>query len=117
MARLPKRLNAAKYILLALSSKNMTPKLQSAIMRHCDVNVIKALSEISLNTLKGNLKVSVKTKAKLKKYKTTLRKMACSKTKTSAKRNILVQKGGFLPTLIGVVLSSVLGKLMEKVTQ
>lgn len=81
---------------------------------HCGSETIKALSEISLNTLKGTISVDRKSKNILNKYKNCLRKLACPKTSVKAKRDILVQKGGFLPTLIGVVLSSVLGSLLQQ---
>lgn len=112
MESLPKRLKANKYILYTLNKAK--PKLRKAIIKNSDDALIKALSEISLNTLNGNLELTGGAKNKLKKYKRKLRCIACPKRKLKSKRNILVQEGGFLPVLISSLLSSVIGALLEK---
>lgn len=94
--------------------RNSKPKLRKAILQHCDKDLIKALSEISLNTLQGNLPLNTNSKTSLTKYKNKLRKLAQPNGSVNAKRQILVQHGGFLPALIGVVLSSVIGSLIQK---
>lgn len=111
MAPCPKRLMENKYILYAL--RNAKPKLRSAIIKNCGNEVINTLSEISLNVLKGNVANSTKTKNKLKKYKKQLRCLSCSKRGVNSKRNILIQRGGLLPALLGAVLSAIVGKMLS----
>lgn len=112
MEQLPKRLKENKYLLYSLYKAE--PKLRSAIIKNSTPNLIKTLSEISLNTLKGNIEHTPEIRKKLKKYKKKIRCLACSKQSTSSKRRILVQKGGFLPLLIGSVLSGIIGELLQK---
>lgn len=90
------------------------PKLRNAIIRYSDDDFIKTLAEISLNTLNGNIAVDNKTKKKLRAYKRVIRKLACSKQCNKAKRKLIIQKGGFLPMLIGTILSGVIGALFNK---
>lgn len=106
-----KRLMANKHILHVL--KNCSTQMRKALLKASSSEVIKTLGEIALNTLNGNSKITKHCKRKLKKYKRELRKIACSKLKLSSKRKILVQKGGFLPVLIGSVLSGLIGQIIN----
>lgn len=111
MEQLPKRLKENKYLLYALHKAK--PQMRKAIIRNSNSGLIKTLAEISLNTLKGNIEQTPDSKKKLKKYKRGLRCLACSKRSVLNKRNILVQQGGFLPVLLGSLLSGIIGKLLE----
>lgn len=111
MGQLPKRLKENKYLLYALHKAD--PHLRKAIIQKSNQSLIKALSEISLNTLKGNIEQTPSSKRKLKKYKNKLRCLACPKRSIINKRKILVQEGGFLPILLGSLLSEIIGKLLE----
>lgn len=92
--------------------KDAKPKLRKAILKYCNEDVIKAITEIVINILHGNLNVNNETKKKLKKYKKQLRTVATpSKNYTTIKRKAILQHGGsFLPTVIGLLLSSVLSE-------
>lgn len=105
-----KRLRDNKHILHVL--KNCNSCLRKSILKNCSPSVIKAICEIALNTLNGNNKIDNKTYNSLKKYKKDLRRLA-GKNSLSAKRSVLVQRGGFLPFLIGTVLTGIIGKLIE----
>lgn len=112
MAQLPKRLKDNRFLLYSLYKAN--PNLRKAIIKHSNPGLIKAISEISLNTLKGNIATTPASKRKLQKYKNKLRCLACRKRSLNSKRRILVQEGGFLPTLIGTLLSGIIGSLLQK---
>lgn len=112
MAQLPKRLRENKYMLYTLLKAD--PRLRNAIIKNSKDNFIKTLSEISLNILKGNTNQQPHMIKKLKKYKKKLRCLACSKRSIKAKRNILVQRGGFLPALLGTLLSGIIGTLLQR---
>lgn len=106
------RLKANKSILQVLKDAN--PKLRKAIIQHADPQVILTLCEISHNTLYGNNKICKSMKNKLRKYKRHLRNLSSSKRSIGSKRKILVQQGGFLPHLIGSILSGVIGAYINK---
>lgn len=91
-----------------------SPKLRKAIIKFGDSELIKTICEIALNTVNGNNPICNKTKKKLKRYKNDIRGLASSKRSEKSKRKILMQKGGFLPILIGSVLSGIIGSLLEK---
>lgn len=112
MEQFPKRLRDNKYLLYSLYKAN--PQLRKAIINHSKPDLIKTLSEISLNTLRGNIAHTPSTRKKLEKYKNKLRCMACRNRSIKAKRRILNQQGGFLPTLIGTLLSGIIGTLLQK---
>ena len=82
------------------------PSVIQAILKGASPDLIKALSECSLNVLKGHVHLTRDQKRRLCKYKQTLRLLA--KKSTSVKRRKqLLQKGGF----IGALLKPVLGVL------
>lgn len=86
-----------------------------AILKHADPGLITSLSEIAYNLLIGNVKISGKKRAFLEKYKRDLRCLACSKRPLVSKRKLLVQRGaGFLPMLLGLILSGVASTLVDK---
>lgn len=107
-----KRLVENKHILHVLSKS--TPKLRKAILKNSDSELIRTICEICLNTLKGNSQISNPYREQLKKYKTTIRKLGTSKLPLTARRNILIQKGGFLPVLLRSLLSGIIGNLLKK---
>lgn len=90
-----------------------TPKIRNAIIKYGDKELLNVISEIALNVLNGNCAINNNTKKQLKGYKRQIRCLACSKRSVKSKRKILIQKGGFLPLLIGSVLSGVIGSLLD----
>ena len=107
-----KRLKKNKHLLYAL--KSAKPKLRSAIVKTADEELIKTICDCCLNTLNGNHKVNNSLKRKLIKHRNTLRSLASRGTGIKKKRRILTQKGGFLPMLLGSILSGVIGSLIGK---
>jgi len=95
----------------------VNPQLRKNILKDSNPDLIKALCEVCMNTLNGNMKISNSTKSQLKKYKKTLRCLASPKVKLTRKRKLLIQKGGFLPVLLGSLLAGAVGKLVEHFTQ
>lgn len=93
--------------------KDCKPKLRKALVENADNGLITTINEIILNTLNGNNPIDKKTKLKLKKYKKPMRCLICPKKSLASKRKLLIQKGGFLPTLISSLLAGLIGKLIE----
>lgn len=93
--------------------KDCKPKLRKALVENADNGLIKTINEIAFNTLNGNNTIDNKTKVKLKKYKKQMRCLTCPKRSIASKRKLLIQNGGFLPTLIASILSGIIGKILE----
>lgn len=107
------RLSAHQHILFALKSANS--KMMKAMLKQADPRLIDTLAEISLNCLKGHVKITRKKRTLLEKYKRDLRCLSCSKRSIASKRKLLVQRGhGFLPILLGSILSGVASTLVDK---
>lgn len=108
-----KRLKENRHILHVL--KSASPKLRKSILTHASPEVIKTLCEISINTLNGNHTITAATKRQLNRYKKVLRNLSSVNRTVPSKRKILIQSGGgaFIPILIGSVLSSILGQIIQ----
>lgn len=107
-----KRLKVHKHTLHIL--KNCKSCLRKKIIKGASNELIKCLSEICQNIMNGNVPISKKCKNRLKKYKTGLRKIVSPEVKLHSKRNIFVQKGGFLPFLLTEILSGIVGASLNK---
>ena len=82
------------------------PALIKAVLKGASPDLIKALSECSLNILKGHVHLTPAQKKQLSRYKQSLRALAKKGTSVKRRKQIL-QKGGF----IGAILKPVLGVL------
>lgn len=93
-----------KYLLYTI--KNASPKLRKSILQNCSPSLIKTLSEICHNVVKGNCVLSKKLLTSLKKHKKTLRSISCRSVSLASKRKHLVQKGnGFLGLILAPLLA------------
>lgn len=108
-----KRLKDNKHTLYVL--KNCNAKVRKTILETANPELIKAICEICMNILNGNVRISVKSKNSLKNYKNSIRKITSPRTTLKSKKKILVQNGGFLPTLLGALLSGVIGNVIDKI--
>lgn len=107
------RLKRNKHMLHVL--KHSKPKLRKAILSNADDDLLNTINEIAYNTLQQNNPISSKTKSSLKRHKHSLRRLACPKQSLQSKKKLLIQKGdGFLPILLGTVLSGVIGHLLNR---
>lgn len=107
-----KRLKENKHMLHVL--KNASPKLRKAILNNASPDIIKMICEIAMNILNGNHTISPVIKKRIGGYKKVLRQLSCIKRSTPAKRKILIQSGGgFIPILIGSILSGLIGKFLR----
>ena len=92
------------------------PVLRKAILAKADPQLIKTICDCSLNVLNGNVKLSEKSRKKLARHKTKLRKLADPKTTLKQKKRV-IQQGGFLGALLSTVLpvvTSLIGGLVGK---
>ena len=97
-----------KYIALLEALRHSDKNQRLALLRSADEKLIKYICECALNVLKGVMTIKETQKQKLKKYKTTLRKLLkkpAHKNSWKGKKRYLVQKGGsFLPFLLTPIL-------------
>jgi hypothetical protein len=66
--------------------------------------LISSINECVLNVLVGNVRLSTCLKRKMQKYKLALRRLADKRVRKSAKKRLLIQKGGFLLALLTSIL-------------
>jgi len=87
------------------------PKLRKSILENAETDLIRCICECCHNILKGNVELTTDEKRVLCHHKKTIRDLSSKKISLKRKRDILVQKGGFLPALLGPILSIVTGIL------
>lgn len=85
--------------------KSLCKRNRRKHLRKASSDNIRSLTEIAHNAIKGNITYSTKAKAKLKRFKKHIRKLAERKHSVAKKKSSLIQNGGFLPFLIPPVLS------------
>jgi len=83
--------------------KSAKPKLRKAIISAGGKDLINSINECVLNVLVGNVPLSTCLKRKLQKYKLA-RRLAHKRVRHSAKKRLLIQKGGFLLPLLTSIL-------------
>lgn len=81
------------------------PKLRKAIVANSDAELVLALCEVIVNVLSGNVKIDYRQRQRLKRYHTTLRKLIDRTKSIKQKKDLIVQQGGFLPSLLVPALS------------
>ena len=97
--------------------KRMNVGKRKKFLKVCNQDMIDCLCETSKNILRGNLPISSACLKKLRRYKKTLREISTKKTAASKRRALLVQRGGFLPLILGPLLglaSSAIGGAINK---
>jgi hypothetical protein len=82
-------------------------KLRKAILKNSDKDLIITICECVYNLLCGNVITDRKILKKLESHKKTMRKLVSSNDSIESKRNLLIQKGGFLPIIIPTILDLV----------
>ena len=97
-----------KYSTLLAAVKVADPKTRVGILRSAPDEFIKALLEVVLNFLAGNIPHNKSDFVKLQRHKATLRQLAAkrrNKISTIRKEIIAKQQGGFLPLLLAPILA------------
>ena len=113
----PASVNKVKSTLILLA--NSTPAAAKKIIKNSNRDVLKAISEICLNILNGFVPLTHAQKKKLKRYRNPMRELTEKKTKVTARRRLL-QRGGFLGTILSVglpLLIKGLGSLISHIKQ
>ena len=94
------------------------PSKRKDILKHCSPDFLQALCELSLNLLKGHLKVSPSQYRQLNRQKNIIRLLADKKTSLKRKHQVLKkQTGGFILPLLSAavpILGNLLGGLIPR---
>ena len=88
---------------LKLLSK-LKNKPRSNFINNTNKELIHVICECCENILNGNVMLDKYSYDKLRKYKSTLRKLI-KKSNYKKKKNLIVQKGGFLPIILPAIIT------------
>lgn len=103
--RLRRNFEYLKY--LKKAKKNQ----RNSLLKTAHKDLILCICDCALNVLRGNVRLSTKTKKALCRHRAALRALAENRRGIEKKRKLLVQKGGFLPFLLAPILSAAGGFL------
>ena len=102
------------YLCLLSGCKN---KLKKAIVNGSSKEQIDAICECILNVCNGNIKLEEENFKKLRPYNRTFKKLLGRKLRTSDKKKIILQHGGFLPILIPAIISAIGGIISASISR
>lgn len=107
-----KRVEANQHALHMLCSCNK--KVKIAILETANPELIKSIIESVLNVMNGNVPLSKLNRKKVRKHMKNLRKITDPSASYASKKNIIVQRGGFLIPILTSVLAALVGRLISK---
>lgn len=93
---------------------HLNAKQRSALLSKANPELIRCICECAFNILKGNVPLEKKYKTRLRKHAPILRKLVNRSDNFSKKKKIIVQNGGFLPSLLIPIVSTILTALLSK---
>ena len=94
--------------------KQANPVQRKAILATASDDLILAICEIVDNVLHGTVKLNPKQRSAVNKYKNILRITADKKVTKTKKKKALIQKGGFLPIVLGPALALIASFIGEE---
>ena len=103
--KIPSRL-AKHWDVLSVLSKASSP-MGKHLVQKAPKEIIDTVCECCLNVLKGTVPLSPEQKQKLGKHRCLLRQMVKKKIPLHQKKKMMVQRGGFLPLLLGPLLKTI----------
>ena len=85
------------------------------MIAHANKGQVEAIGEIALNLLEGNMLIPTPSFKRLKPHKSKLLYLTRKKPSLKKKKQVLNQKGGFLPfaSLIAPLVMDLLGKVFK----
>ena len=101
---------------LQMLSRKKNAKLKKAIIANADNDLICSIAECAYNIIKGNVRLTPRQNAKLRRYRKQLRTLAKKGTCVACHR-AFTQTGGFLPALLAPLATSVLLPVLYKLLQ
>jgi hypothetical protein len=95
--------------------KTAKSQLESAIIKNCNSELVKYISECVLNVLCDNLKLTACQK-RLRKFKVPLRALADKRVPISTKKRLINQQGRFLVPLLSAILPTIASLIFRSPT-
>lgn len=93
---------------------HLNAKQRSALLSKANFDFMRCICECAFNILRGNVPLEKKYKTRLRKHAPILRKLVDRRDNVSKKKKIIVQNGGFLPSLLIPIVSHVLTSLLAQ---
>ena len=87
--------------------------LRNSIIKNCSKEEIYSIIECILNVYNGNVKIPQDLINKLRPYKKTFEKLLDRNSSLDKKRQLIIQKGGFLQILIPAITSAIASVISE----
>lgn len=97
--------------------KKASPKNRQLLLKNASDDEILSLCECSENVYKGNVPIRPRLVEQLRPYAKDIRRLIHRKGKIPHKRKLLIQKGGFLPAVLGAaipVIISIVSEILRK---
>ena len=94
---------------------SVKPGQRKAILLNSTDDLLLAICEIVDNVLRGTVKLNANQRKKLHQYKKVMRDMASKTISKKRKKELVAQKGGFLPIILAPalgLLASLVGELI-----
>ena len=92
-----------------LKRRNLTRRQRQHLLEAGGDPLIKCLQECCHNVLRGAVQLSEPTRRRLKRHARNIREVADPRGSIKRKKQLLVQRGGFLPALLVPIISAVTG--------
>ena len=105
-------LRVKKYLPVLKRLSRLGDRAKREYVRKCDKEFVNCVSECAKNVIKVNVLLNDRQMKNLRRKRNDLRELSSKKTSLRKKRRIL-QKGGFLTSLIPPVLAALTGLLMK----
>lgn len=109
-----RRLKSNEHYLHILKRAKNCKKIRAHLLNAGGPELVKTLIECVINTLNGNHKVSKNIVRKLRRHQHCMQSLAYDRLPLHAKKELIVQKGGFLGILLGTLLSGLVGNLLNR---
>ena len=114
--KIPKHSKVNQHLPFLCTCFKSSGKQRKDMIAHANRGQMEAISEITLNLLKGNMLIPTPTFKRLKPRKSKLLYLTRKKPSLKKKKQVLNQKGGFLPafaSLIAPLAIELLGKVFK----
>lgn len=111
--KIPKHSKVNQHLPFLCTCFKSTGKQRKDMIAHANKGQMEAISEIALNLLKGNMLIPTCTPSfkRLKPHKSKLLYLTHKKPSLKQKKQVLNQKGGFLPALASLIAPLAIGLL------
>ena len=93
--------------------QTISPRRQKVFIKVADRPILEALSEIAINLIKRNVKLSPSEIDKLRPFEEQIYQLSLKKHSINKKKRIVQQRGGFLTALLGAVLPALISTVIN----